>query len=135
MRESQFDAQQRLNLHDRYFPHGVWWNNKTGYAENYHAPFGGKGGGDLIGCLLGLWIEFENKARKGTLRKEQIIRRELVTKCGGLYIVCKEVGFVLGDFDAGFVRACVAIESHVARRLGVDAIRMMKLKPLGERAA
>ena len=128
MSESAFEVQVRLALHDAYYPYGGFWNNKTGWSSEgmtrNHDPFGGRGAGDLIGCVFGLWIEVENKARLGKWRNLQITRRDLVTKFGGLYVFCKEVGLVnVEDLDRGLVFLRNRIDDYLMRRIHVDLWR------------
>jgi hypothetical protein len=131
MTEAQFDAQVRLWLHKRYFPWGVWENNKTGYGEAYHAPFGGKGGADLVGALGPLRIEIEVKSKHGKQKPEQKLRQERINKpWGGLYVVCREVGRLTPcGCDAGFRCACGEIEEHFVQWLGWKRLFDMKLHP------
>ena len=131
MSESVFEVQVRLALNDSYHPFGVFWNNKTGYSDGEmvknHDPFPGRGAGDLIGCVFGLWIEVENKEQKGKWRELQKVRNTLVTNCGGLYIVCREIGFnCAGDFDAGFVKLRLAIDKRVRVYRGDFAAEMLE---------
>jgi len=127
MSESEFDARVRLALHEAYHPCGTFWNNKTGWSNNglvqNHDPFPGRGGGDLIGCVMGLWIEVENKAKTGKLRELQKVHRELVTKCGGLYVECRELGFnFAGDFDQGFERVLIRIDIYIRDMFGLEVL-------------
>ena len=127
MSESAFEVQVRLALHEAYYPYGGFWNNKTGWSSEgltrNHDPFGGRGAGDLIGCVLGLWIEVENKARAGKLRELQTTRRDLVTKFGGLYVVCKEVGLTSAiDFDDGFRQVRLTIDGYIMLKVGGEAL-------------
>jgi len=133
MSESEFDARVRLALHEAYHPFGTFWNNKTGWSNNglvqNHDPFPGRGGGDLIGCVMGLWIEVENKAKTGKLRELQKVRCELVTKCGGLYVVCKELGFSsTGEFDVGFARIRQRIDDWILFKFGPNVFYDFKEK-------
>jgi len=130
MSEAQFDALVRLWLHQRYFPWGVFENNKTGYGESYHAPFGGKGGADLVGYLGPLHIEIENKAIKGRLKPEQKLRMDRVNvPWGALYVVCRETGRLNpSGIDEGFIEACKVIEAHYVKHLGADSLKRLRLK-------
>jgi len=129
MSESAFDVMVRQALDAAYHPYGVFWNNKTGYGEAHHDPFPGRGGGDLIGCVMGLWIEVENKAKTGKLRELQKVRRELLTKCGGLYVVCKELGFnFAGEFDEGFSRLRQRIDDYILFKFGPNVFYDFKEK-------
>ena len=113
MSETAFQVMVRKALDSEYHPYGVVWLNDTGYGASHHAPFPNAGGGDLIGCIMGLWIEVENKAKVGRWRAHQQLRRMLVNQCGGAYLVCKEVGLTFdGDFDAGITRLCERIDAH-----------------------
>jgi hypothetical protein len=119
MSESAFDARVRLALHEAYHPFGGFHNNKTGWGESHHDPFGGPGAGDLIGCIMGAWVEVENKTRAGKLRELQKFRRNLITKqWHGLYVVCRELGFnFTTDFDHGIMLVHVAIQNHLRTHL------------------
>jgi hypothetical protein len=132
MSESAFEVQVRLALNAAYHPYGVFWNNKTGWSNGVmvknHDPFPARGAGDLIGCVMGLWIEVENKARNGHWRKLQKVRRDLVVQCGALYVVCHELGYtscnavLCQEMDMAIIRTCFAIEDHVLVKLGPEML-------------
>jgi len=129
MSERAFDANVRLWLHKRYFPFGQWENNKTGYGESYHAPFGGKGGADLVGWLGPLHIEIENKTRRGQLKTEQKLRQARMTKpWGPLYVVCRETGeFDAQGIDEGFNELCRVIDAHARRWLPLSMLDTLRI--------
>lgn len=130
MSESQFDANVRLWLHRRYFPWGIFENNKTGYGEAYHAPFGGRGGADIVGHLWVLHVEIENKSKRGKLRTEQKMRQARLNKpWSGIYLVCRETCSIFNGVDEGFIAMCGQLESHFIQWLGNDRLEQMRLKP------
>ena len=131
MSERAFDANVRLWLHRRYFPFGQWENNKTGFGESYHAPFGGKGGADLVGWLGPLHIEIENKTKRGVLKTEQKLRQSRMTKpWAPLYVVCRETGRIDEQgIDEGFHELCVLIDAFARKWLPSSLLQTMGVKP------
>jgi hypothetical protein len=89
-REYSFQKKLWKELNERYHAHGVFWQNTTFSHGNWHDPFPTPGAGDLIGCLVGCWVEIELKTLTGRWSDLQRIRKGLVERCGGLYVVVRE---------------------------------------------
>jgi hypothetical protein len=89
-REYSFQKQLWRELNERYHAHGAFWQNTTYSHGNHHDPFPCVGAGDLIGCLDGRWIEIELKTSTGRWRDMQKVRKGLVERCGGIYVVVRE---------------------------------------------
>ena len=51
--------------------------------------FGMTGGPDVVGCLRGLWVGIECKAKAGTLERSQIVFKEAIERAGGRYFVVR----------------------------------------------
>lgn len=90
MSESNFSKEVRLELHQRYYPRGIWWLNSTGY-EQHHDPFPSRGAGDLLGAICGKWCEIELKTATGKMRELQLKRQQLCLKLGLLYLVVRSI--------------------------------------------
>lgn len=100
-RHLEYSFQKRLwqELNDRYHEHGAFWQNTTFSQGNHHDPWPARGAGDIIGCLSGRWIEIELKTLTGQWAYLQKVRKGLVLRCGGVYVVVRE-GQELGLFES-----------------------------------
>lgn len=68
---------------------GFYWRNQTGAlkAENRYVRFGAKGSPDIIGVFHGRFVGIECKGSGGKLSEDQKHFGDMITHCGGMYVV------------------------------------------------
>ena len=136
MGELEYDARVRLWLQERYFPWGIWENNKTGYRGHHHRQLGGKGGTDLVGSLAVLRVDIEVKAWRTRQSDEQKVRQNRYSKpWSALYAICRESCVVVSHpkhaepVDSGFLKCCDTIDEFARSWLPASLLRTMGVDP------
>ena len=83
-------------------PGGMFWKNNTGALQNETGrlvTYGLPGSPDILGLLCGRAIGIEAKYGSDTLRRKQALFRENYERCGGTYILARDVDVAVAEVE------------------------------------